>query len=79
MRTFALARTVLAVTALMALLGATPYSGGILRAEASASTATTLFSDDFSGDLSKWRVVTGDWSIQTGELLGHGWGGNVDV
>lgn len=46
---------------------------------APAPTPITLFSDDFSGDLSKWSIVTGDWSIRSGELLGHGWGADVDA
>ena len=33
---------------------------------------TVLFSDDFSGDLSQWSVISGDWYIDQGELVGHG-------
>ncbi len=38
-----------------------------------------LFSDDFSGDLSQWNDLIGDWSIDQEELVGSGWGGNVDA
>jgi serine/threonine protein kinase len=41
-------------------------------------TSTVLFQDDFSGDLSKWNIQTGTWSIQNGELAGQGGGGQID-
>jgi hypothetical protein len=34
----------------------------------------TLFSDDFSGDLSKWSIFNGTWVIENGELSGTGHG-----
>ncbi len=51
------------------------------RQAVSASPVDQLysFSDDFSGDLSQWEVVYGDWIIDQGELQGTGWGGMIDA
>ena len=50
-----------------------------VRARASSVDQTVLFSDDFSGDLSQWNGLIGDWSIDQGELVGTGWGSGTDA
>ncbi|MCJ7738918.1 MAG: DUF1080 domain-containing protein, partial [Anaerolineae bacterium] len=46
--------------------------------ELGAIGGEVLFSDDFSGDLSQWSDPIGTWSIDNGELVGHGLGGQID-
>lgn len=41
-------------------------------------TGQVLFSDTFDGGLSQWSDTIGNWSIQNGELNGHGAGGQTD-
>jgi len=48
------------------------------RAVANYAESTVLFSDDFSGDLSQWSDLIGDWYIDQGELVGTGWGYGTD-
>jgi hypothetical protein len=42
------------------------------------STADTLLTDNFSGDLSKWAVTSGTWKVVGGRLQGVGAGGQID-
>lgn len=42
------------------------------RADESNDNDTVLFSDDFSGDLSNWSDLIGNWSTDQGELYGQG-------
>jgi N-acetylneuraminic acid mutarotase len=37
-----------------------------------------LFSDDFSGELKNWTVISGTWGIDAGRLKGVGHGGQID-
>lgn len=44
------------------------YYGNVVATTTSNGTNTFLFFDDFSGDLSKWTVDSGTWTIISGEL-----------
>ena len=48
------------------------HNAGAMQATASVSPDSILFQDDFSGDLSKWEIVVGAWTIVDGRLRGVG-------
>lgn len=53
-----------------------------LQSSSSIQTAgafEVLFSDEFSGDLSQWEIITGTWNTYNGKLMGQGHGGNIDA
>jgi hypothetical protein len=52
------------------------YYGNSTATTTSNGANTFLFFDDFSGDLSKWTVLTGTWNIVSGELVASATGVN---
>jgi len=52
------------------------YYGKSDKTTTSNGSNTFLFFDDFTGDLSKWTIVSGTWAIVAGELRHSGSGGD---
>jgi PKD repeat protein len=55
----------------------TPVFAGTIKEGTSQANSSTLFFDDFSGDLSKWSDVNGNWYIDQGELVGEGYDASI--
>jgi hypothetical protein len=55
------------------------YYGNATATTTSNGANTFLFFDDFSGDLSKWTVESGTWSIVSGELQHTGAGADRTI
>ncbi len=49
-----------------------------LKSSGLVANDVVLFGDDFSGNLSKWEIITGNWAIENSVLSGTGMGGQID-
>jgi len=63
---------VLATASLVVLLQVNQSAEAGILTPAESTTGETIFSDDFSGDLSQWPVQSGTWAIEAGELVSYG-------